>query len=65
MIRIQPTGFTRLVACDNNTHGGVHQRDGESRRDVKDRQLMDENGQRHGNAELHEHQGAEGGRGRR
>ena len=53
------------MAGDNDTHGGIDQRDGESRRHVEDRQLMDENGQRHGSAEQREYHAAEDGRGRR
>jgi hypothetical protein len=56
---------TRLVACDDDTRSGVYQRESQSRRDVKDRQLVNENGQCHGDTEQHKHEGAEGVRRRR
>jgi hypothetical protein len=51
------------VAGDNDTHGGEGQRDGGSRHDGKDRQLMDETNERQGDTDQREHQGAEGRRG--
>jgi hypothetical protein len=54
-----------LVAGHDDTHGRIHERDAESRRDVEDGQLVDESGQRHGGPEQYEHQGAEDVRGDR
>jgi hypothetical protein len=58
-------GVPRLVPRDDDADAGVDQRDGNPGRDVEERRLVDEGGQRGGGAHEHEHQHAQSRGGRR